>query len=150
MQTYSNNDYIYSVDMMFSYIMLNKPKFTNIKVEELVEQLNYDGWGDPINNIKYSAIDVINNPSKYKNEYDRIKKADLNYPIIISSDGYVVDGIHRLSNAYLNNVKTIKAYKFNDKIMKKFILAKSNEWDKVDNIKSYNLINLYASRFCKK
>lgn len=148
-QTYSDNKYIYSVDMMFTYIYFNKPKYEKLKVEDLLYQLEYQGWGDPIKNIKYSAIDVINNKENYMDEYKRILNANLNFPIIVSYDGNIIDGIHRLSKAYLNNIKYIKAYIFDKKLMKKFIIGKSGDWGKVDELKVYHFIILYVERFIK-
>lgn len=38
--------------------------------------------------------------------------ADLNYPIILSADGSVMDGRHRIMKALLEGRKTIKAVRF--------------------------------------
>lgn len=146
-QTYSDNKFIYSVDMMFAYIYFNKPKYQLIPVNDLLKTLEYDGWGDPIKNIKYSALDVINNPKKYKDDFNRIKKADLSYPIILSYDNNIVDGVHRLTKSYLEKKDNIKAYKFDKNTMKKFIIGKYGEWNKVDNMNTYNFIILYEKRF---
>lgn len=147
-QTYSDNKYIYSVDMMFVYIFRSKLKPIKMKTKNLLYQLQYDGWGDPEKNIKYSAIEVIDNPQKHEDDFERILKADLRYPIIISHDGNIVDGIHRLSKAYLEKIKFLKAYSFNENLMKKFIIAKKDQWDKVDKMEIYDLINIYVDRFC--
>lgn len=42
-----------------------------------------------------------------------IQEADLNYPIILSSDGGVMDGMHRVAKALLEGEETIKAVRFN-------------------------------------
>ncbi len=44
--------------------------------------------------------------------HEKILKADLNYPIIISEDGTIMDGIHRICRAYLEGRKTIPAVQF--------------------------------------
>lgn len=44
-------------------------------------------------------IDVINNPNKFKSEYDRIMNSDISYPIdVMENKGRLVilDGLHRL------------------------------------------------------
>ncbi|MES9828417.1 MAG: hypothetical protein ABW201_09145 [Candidatus Thiodiazotropha sp.] len=41
-----------------------------------------------------------------------IQETDLNYPIIMCSEGRVMDGMHRVCKALLEGEKTIKAYKF--------------------------------------
>ena len=41
-----------------------------------------------------------------------IEKSDLNYPIILSSDGRVMDGMHRVGKALLEGRKSIEAVQF--------------------------------------
>jgi hypothetical protein len=151
-QTYSNYELIYSVDMMFTYIYLNKTKIKVKKypVNTLLENLTFPGWGDPVLDIKYSPNDVLENPDKYINDYKRIINADLSYPIIIDENDNIIDGIHRLTKAILENKRTIKCYVFSDKLMKKFIIAKDGNWEYVDKLKSYQLMILYIERFIKR
>lgn len=42
----------------------------------------------------------------------RIRDADLRYPIILNSDGWIMDGCHRLAKAYMLGHKNITAVKF--------------------------------------
>ena len=70
-QTFSDDKYVYSVDMMFVYLKHHNHSVTKIKVNEYLGTLDYPGWGDPGKNILYSAMDVINNPSKYQDDYKR-------------------------------------------------------------------------------
>jgi hypothetical protein len=42
----------------------------------------------------------------------RIVDADLSYPIILSSEGFLMDGGHRISKAWLNGFAEIKAVRF--------------------------------------
>ena len=147
-QTFSDNQYIYSVDMMFAYLNTHKHPAKKISVNEYKDGLEQKSWGDPAAGIYYSALDVITHPRKYKNEYKRILKANLSYPIIISLDGFIIDGVHRLTKAYLHNKKEIKAYIFDKQLMKKFIIAKKGEWGKVDKMKMYDFIKRYVDRFC--
>lgn len=41
-----------------------------------------------------------------------IRDVDPRYPIILSSDGRVMDGMHRVGRAYLNGHETIRAVRF--------------------------------------
>ena len=120
--TYSDNKYICSVDMMLSYLNNYKHPVSKITVKDYSHALYYPGWGDPSEKIYYSAIDVIDSPRKYVEEYTRIKNAKISYPIIIASNDNIVDGIHRLSKAYLQNKRT-----FLFMLMKKFIISKHGE-----------------------
>jgi len=44
--------------------------------------------------------------------FQLIQQADLSYPIILSADGRVMDGMHRVAKAKLLNHLTIKAVRF--------------------------------------
>lgn len=46
------------------------------------------------------------------NHIDRALKADLSCPIILASDGKVMDGSHRIMGAYIKGIKTLKAVTF--------------------------------------
>jgi hypothetical protein len=46
---------------------------------------------------------------QFVEEVDRLLRADLSYPIILTPDGYVCDGWHRLAKAKLNGQETIMA-----------------------------------------
>ena len=146
--TFSNNNNIYSVDMMFAYINIYKPSSIFIDVKSLLKTLEYKGWGDPKQNIYYSPFNVIENPKNkiYKDEIKRIKKADLTYPIILNNND-VIDGVHRLTKAYLTKQKKIKAYVFTKRQMNKFLINKTGDWEEVDKLQTHDFIQLFYKRF---
>jgi len=43
---------------------------------------------------------------------ERIESADLGYPIILSSDGIVMDGVHRICKAMIRGFSTVPAVQF--------------------------------------
>jgi len=58
--------------------------------------------------------DVIKFPEKYQEEYDRIMKADLTYPIdIMKNKGHwlILDGLHRLAKAKILSRSEVKVRK---------------------------------------
>jgi hypothetical protein len=142
-QLYSDDNKIYSVDMMIAYIHLFRPTPTKINVDDYIHVLDFKGWGTPSHPISPNM--VLNNPKKYKNEYKRIQNADLTYPIIISNHN-IVDGVHRLTKAHIENKKQINAYVFDKALFKKFLVDKNNTYDKVD-LKLYEYIELFYKRF---
>jgi disulfide oxidoreductase YuzD len=144
--SFSDGKYIYSVDLMHTYINNKKLEVKKVKIDLLLKNLKYDGWGDPTKNIKYSPLDVLANPKKYKKDYVRIIKADLKYPIIVDSNYNIIDGVHRLTQVYMNKKQTIKAYQFDDNLLKKFKIAKNGEWKKADNITIADLVTLYIKK----
>jgi hypothetical protein len=44
--------------------------------------------------------------------HQRCLNADFQYPIIISEDGLIMDGVHRICRAYLEGKKTVRAVRF--------------------------------------
>jgi len=149
--TYSDGKNIYSVDLMIAYVNILKPKFIKINPNYYIDSIiNYKGWYDTSSKIFYSHQEVLNEPKKYKDDYIRIINADINYPIIITKNNIVVDGVHRLIKAFYLK-KQINAYVFDNKLLKKFLLDKNGDYDKVDNLSISDLIKLFYKRFtCTK
>ncbi|MNS94818.1 hypothetical protein D3C72_1290450 [compost metagenome] len=50
--------------------------------------------------------------NKVIEHYNKIQHADYNYPIILSEDGLIMDGVHRIIRAHLEGRKTIRAVRF--------------------------------------
>ena len=156
-QTHSDNRYIYLVDLMFMYVNNKNIVSKKIKTSKLFPQLKHKCWGDPMKpNEQLSPIQVIKNKDISIKDYERIKKADLRYPIMIDSridDSHnfnIIDGMHRLSKAYLQKKKYIRAYVFNKDIMKKFIVSKISEgWKYRDSLTKKNIEKIYNERFMK-
>lgn len=141
---FNDEKYIYSVDMMFAYIKIFKPVSIKINIKDYLYTLDFKCWE---NKGKISPKDVIKNKKKYKNDYKRIKKANLKYPIIIAKNN-IVDGVHRLTKAFIENRKYIKAYVFDKYLLKKFSLNTINNWNTVDKLNIYDYIQLFYKRFC--
>jgi len=144
-QTFSDNKKVYSVDMIFAYINIFKPKYVKVNVQNYLSTLEYNGWRNKKHS--FSPKDVIDNPKKYKDDYNRILNANLKYPIVIANDN-IVDGVHRLTKAYLENKKQIKAYIFNGELLEKFLVDKNKNWEKVDKLNTWDFIELFYKKFC--
>jgi len=74
--------------------------------------------------------------------------SNLKFPIVIANNN-IVDGVHRLTKAYLQKKKEIKAYIFDGELLEKFLIDKNKNWDKVDKLNTYEYIELFFKRFCK-
>lgn len=148
--TFSDNNKIYSVDMMFAFLNIFKHKVSTVEISEYMKTFDYKGWGDVSQNIMYSVNDVLKNPTKkkYSEDVKRIKDANLKYPIIIYNNN-IVDGVHRLTKSYVQNKTHINAYIFDDKLMKKFLINNKKDWNKVNNMKIHEFIELFYERFDK-
>ncbi len=44
----------------------------------------------------------------------KIMEADFDYPVILSAQGHVMDGMHRIAKAWLLGLETIKAVQFDE------------------------------------
>ena len=76
----------------------------------------------PIRDVLLSDIKELNEAYWFPNSHPTtqdiiehiqlIQAADLSYPIILSADGRVMDGMHRIAKAKLQNLFTIKAVNF--------------------------------------
>jgi len=132
---------------MIAYVNIYKPEIIKINPNNYINSIiNYKGWGDPSKKIFYSPQDVLNEPKKYKDDYNRIINANLNYPIIITKNNIIIDGVHRIIKAFKLK-KQIKAYIFDNKLLKKFLLNKNGDYKKVDNLSISDLIKLFNKRF---
>jgi hypothetical protein len=132
--------------MMMAYVNTNKLPVEKISLEENQWQLEQNVWGD------YSPSDILQHPErkKYAENIQRIKDADLSYPIFMTSKYQIIDGYHRFLKAVKQKDKSIKAYIFDASLMKKFIINKDLDFVAVhQNMTIHELLEMYVRRFCK-
>jgi len=144
-KTYSDEKNIYSVDMMLAYVNTHKLPVEKLEIEENIWQLKQNVWGD------YSPEDVLQHPEKkkYSDNVQRMKKADLSYPIFVTSNHVIIDGYHRFLKAVKTKQSFLKAYVFDSALMRKFILRKELDYPAVhERMAIYELLELYQKRFC--
>jgi hypothetical protein len=144
-KTYHNNKNIFSVDMMISYVnVFGHPK-VKLPIDVFIPQLDEKVWGD------WSPLEVVNNmkSKKYKEDADKIEKADTTYPVIVTGKHKIVDGFHRIAKAYLEGKKHIDVYVFTSDLMDKFIINRDLNFVKVhSHTDVHELLDLWAKRFC--
>jgi hypothetical protein len=75
-----------------------------------------------------SIHDVLVDPEKYHEHYDRMMNADTKYPIIMAPNNEIIDGNHRLGKAIRNNMGYISVKRIPD-------------WELIDFAKKDNAIN---------
>ena len=145
-KTYHNNKNIFSVDMMLSYINIYGHKIVKVPIDVFLPQLAEKVWGD------WSPLDVIGkiHLKKYKDDAERIQRANLEYPVIVTGKHNIVDGYHRVAKAYLEEKKYVDAYIFDSELMNKFIINKDMNFVKVhQNTDIHEILELWTKRFCK-
>ena len=140
---YSDDKYEYSTDLMFDYINLKKPEKIKLETSKLLFNLDLNCWDK--NTKPSDVISCIKSKKyKYKDHVKRITESDLRYPIIVDSNLFIIDGVHRYVKSVLTNKKIIDIYIFDKKLMKKFIVGKRGE--KI-NLQLNDYIELYEKRF---
>ena len=146
LRTYSDEKAIYSVDMMLAYLNTHKHEIVSVPMSDLEWQLEQNVWGD------WSPKDVLEHMTakKYAENAERIREADLSYPIILTSKGVLVDGYHRVAKAFKEGKSSIKAHVFDGNLMKKFILDKDRNFVRVhQQLQVYEILEVYSKRFCQ-
>lgn len=92
--------------------------FDIIEVDvESIKELDENYWFD---DNKPTCRDVILHTRL-------IREADFEYPIILSADGRLMDGMHRVGKALLEGNKTIKAVRFEETPEPDYIDVKPDE-----------------------
>jgi hypothetical protein len=154
--TFSFHNNIYSVDMMFSFIHDFLPKKKIFPVTEFQDELFEYVWDDN-NNNPIRPVDVMKNPQQYPEHVARIKKASLNYPVIIGLDEeeryIIIDGFHRLVKSFLLKKETIETYFFPTKLLNKFIIFGQDDEKEIADFQVKadlcHIQQLYRERFKK-
>ena len=144
LRTYADEKAIYSVDMMLAYLNTHKHPVVKMPMSDFEWQLEQKVWGD------WSPMDVIQKPGlkKHAENAQRIKDADLSYPVIVTSKGVLVDGYHRVAKAYKQGAKEMKVQMFDAALMRKFILDKDRNFVRVhQRMPVYEILELFAKRF---
>ena len=143
LRTYNDGKHIYSVDMMLAY--LNTAGHAKVQLPTLtfLRQLTQTVWDtEPI-----SVLEKMD-AKKYRSDAERIRKANLAYPIIVTSKHVIVDGYHRVARTYLDGIKTIDAHVFDPALMRKFILVKGMDFVALNKLNIFDILELWAKRFC--
>lgn len=83
-------------------------------VAELEWHLDVPFWWTSGGFYNLTPREVVNNPEKYKEEYERVLKADLKHPLDVMfwrGRWLFLDGLHRFVKAYLAGEKAVKVRK---------------------------------------
>ena len=73
---------------------------------------------------------------------NKVKYANMEYPIILSPEGRVMDGMHRIMHAYRTKNKTIKAVQFTEQ-PKEAIIKKGKDLEKPSKLNYFNGMNRF-------
>lgn len=92
-----------------------KAPIERMKISELDWQFNFPFWHSSTERYVITPNQVFKNPKKYKEQYERIMKSNMEHPIdIMKNKEYlweILDGLHRLAKAYLLGQKEVNVRK---------------------------------------
>lgn len=60
----------------------------------------------------YGIYPKLSSTMDFVEHVRKVNNADLDYPIILDEEGYIMDGRHRICHALLNGISSIKAVRF--------------------------------------
>lgn len=147
LQQYVDDKKVYSVPMMHMYFNTigKDDPIHKIKINKDFAKEDHFGY-----DTRFSLNDIMKNKKMYKEDYDKIKKADLKYPILINeSADSILDGRHRIAKAILNGKDTIKSYIVPKSLLKKFLISSNLNFKKVDKLTTSDIEKLFDKRFNK-
>jgi len=130
--------------MMFAYLNTAKHPIKKIAIEELLPQLEKEVWGDRTPKMVLDKIDA----KKYQTNAERIRDANMSYPIILTGQHTIVDGYHRVAKAYMEGKREIRAHVFDAALMRKFVLVKGLDFGALNALTIYDILELWNKRFC--
>jgi hypothetical protein len=106
------------------YFLPSKNGFYAWDVDKLVAL----SQGFPVVEVELSNIKELDEPFKENltgrsiaEHMKLVQETDLKYPIVLSKDGRVLDGVHRVINALLLGNRTIKAVQFKEDLKPDFV-----------------------------
>lgn len=105
-----NKNKVFSYDIYKLWYLTNDIKSTNMKLIDILEHMYGTDYKKVLKTHKLWEKVTISNIKKYPEHYERLKKADLNDPVLMTLYNKIptmIDGMHRLMKAYLMNNKTI-------------------------------------------
>lgn len=85
-----------------------------ISIDELVWHFDISFWFSSGGKYNLTPKEVIDNPAKFRNEYDRIQNSDTTHPLDImlwKNKWQLLDGLHRLAKLHLQGNKVVKVRK---------------------------------------
>jgi len=97
---YGDEDKKYSIDKLVRLVSDRKPK--NIPIDKVIIK------NKTLETAEGNFLENIKKPNK--KFYDRVMRANTKYPIMLSEEGWIIDGSHRVSKLKWEGEKYIKVH----------------------------------------
>jgi hypothetical protein len=107
---YSDGNGSYSVYQLWS--LTRDLPVVEIKTSKLRFNLEETEWevSDDTDQVEHLLVkEIIKNLQKHPEHAERIQEANLDYPILVTAEMFVVDGMHRLCRALLEKRRLVKS-----------------------------------------
>ena len=114
--TYSDFTGTYCVDSIFGWVNTNCSKWVDLKVKEFLPYVQLDTWGESSDSITSNLQHFMEDDSTK----ERVLRADLSYPIVVTNDNKIIDGIHRVFKAIYEGRETISSIFINQSVLNTF------------------------------
>lgn len=101
-QTYSDGEYVWEVDRLLTLVSEQEPVMVQVA---MFPPFDVRIWANRLSQV--TARFIVEHG-------ERIMLADLFYPILLTPEGEIVDGYHRLAKARLLGVREIAALRLPD------------------------------------
>lgn len=104
LHTYTDFTGTYDIRSLLSWVVENKSKWCDLTVDNFLAYVHLDTWGldfeSPTSNLQH----LMKDPQ----EKERVLNADLSYPIVVTNDNKIIDGVHRLFRAIYEGKSTLR------------------------------------------
>lgn len=104
-RTYQDHSGTYDILKIQEYVTEKSPSVVELSTRVFLPLLLEDSWGDPDGERSTNLKRLMQDPLHQL----QIERADLSFPIILSSDSRVIDGLHRIFKALRDNISSINA-----------------------------------------
>ena len=128
-QTFTSNGITFDVSLVWSHCEDMKPK--KYKSSSFFHHLKNKCWS--VGSKRVSPEEIIKSKDEESEHMIRIRRANLEFPIVIWSEEFlengeikkqehVVDGLHRISKAYIDDIKNIDVIFLENKDMRDILI----------------------------
>lgn len=122
--TYGDADKKYSIDKLVKLVSNRKPK--NIPIGKVIRK------NKTLETVEGNFLENIKKPNK--KFYERVMRANTKYPIMLSEEGWIIDGSHRVSKLKWEGEEYIKAHIISKADLKKTQIFDDEELKKSEKI----------------
>jgi hypothetical protein len=121
---YGDGDKKYSIDKLVRLVSDRKPK--NISIDKVIRK------NKTLETAEGNFLENIKKPNK--KFYERVMRASTKYPIMLSEEGWIIDGSHRVSKLKWEGEKYIKAHIISKADLKKTQIFDDEELKKSEKV----------------